>query len=69
MGVCASTPQADAEPEAKGSRRKNVPPPSEIADAAALAKKDCAQNIAKGVMGSVDDAVAKAKPVVHLGAE
>ena len=36
MGVCASTPQADAEPEAKGSRRKNVPPPSEVADAAAL---------------------------------
>ena len=36
MGVCASTPQADAEPEAKGSRRKNVPPPSEAADAAAL---------------------------------
>ena len=36
MGVCASTPQADAEPEANGSRRKNVPPPSEVADAAAL---------------------------------
>ena len=36
MGVCASTPQADAEPEAKGSRRKNVPPPSEVSDAAAL---------------------------------
>ena len=29
-------PQADAEPEAKGSRRKNVPNPSEVADAAAL---------------------------------
>ena len=36
MGVCASTPQADAEPKAKGSHRENVPTPSEVADAAAL---------------------------------
>ena len=36
MGVCASTPQADAEPKAKGSHRENVPNPSEVADAAAL---------------------------------
>lgn len=36
MGVCASTPKADAEPEAKVSHRKNVPTPSEVADAAAL---------------------------------
>ena len=36
MGVCASTPKADAEPEAKVSHRKNVPTPSEVADAAVL---------------------------------
>ena len=36
MGVCASTPKADAEPEAKVSRRKNVPTPAEVADAAVL---------------------------------
>ena len=36
MGVCASTPKADAEPEAKVSHRKNVPTPAEVADAAVL---------------------------------
>ena len=36
MGVCASTPQADAEPEPKVSHRKNVSTPLEVVDAAAL---------------------------------
>ena len=36
MGVCASTPKADAEPEAKVSHRKNVPTPAEVADPAVL---------------------------------
>ena len=35
MGVCASTPKADAEPEAKVCT-KNVPTPAEVADAAVL---------------------------------
>ena len=36
MGVCASTPQADAEPEPKVSHRKNVSTPLEVVDAASL---------------------------------
>ena len=36
MGVCASTPKADAEPEAKVSHLKYVPTPAEVADAAVL---------------------------------